>query len=222
MPRVVLARRRTVEAYLQVMTGDLNRAERVLDTAPEPPTSGVVSAGVRVAVERGDVSRARRLLEAWPDDPEPRAAAERLLWSAVLDHLEGDLQAAKTTFDAVVDAAEVEGDIGLFRAAGPHALGPARALYRDEPTPFLRTVVEAPAPTGRAAVRSVKELVEQLTEREFALMALLPTRLSNVELAERLGISVNTVKTHLKHIYRKLGVTGRTQAVTEAERLRLL
>ena len=68
----------------------------------------------------------------------------------------------------------------------------------------------------------MNDLVEQLTDREHAVLALLPTRLSNTEVAERLGVSLNTVKTHVKHIYRKLGVTRRSDAVAEAERLRLV
>jgi LuxR family maltose regulon positive regulatory protein len=50
----------------------------------------------------------------------------------------------------------------------------------------------------------------------------LPSRQSNAEIATRLGVSLNTVKTHLKHIYRKLDVVGRNEAVTAAERWHLL
>jgi LuxR family maltose regulon positive regulatory protein len=68
----------------------------------------------------------------------------------------------------------------------------------------------------------VPELVEQLTDREAMVLTLLPTRLSNAEMAERLGVSLNTLKTHIKHIYRKLAVTGRSEAVITAEHLRLI
>jgi LuxR family maltose regulon positive regulatory protein len=114
----------------------------------------------------------------------------------------------------------VEHDVGLFRVAGHHAVALARALHRRAPSPFLRAVVERP--DSPAVVRPAKELIEQLTEREATVLTLLPTRLSNIEIAEQLGVSLNTVKTHLKHIYRKLAVTGRTEAVDEAERMRLL
>jgi LuxR family transcriptional regulator, maltose regulon positive regulatory protein len=58
---------------------------------------------------------------------------------------------------------------------------------------------------------------EQLTDRELAVLRLLPTRPTNGEIAARLGVSVNTVKTHLGHIYLKLGVNGRREAVETAE-----
>jgi LuxR family maltose regulon positive regulatory protein len=80
--------------------------------------------------------------------------------------------------------------------------------------------VDRPVTAGHAI--PVKEFVEQLTEREYIVLALLPTRLSNTEIADRLGVSLNTIKTHLKHIYRKFDVVGRRDAVDTAERLRLL
>jgi LuxR family maltose regulon positive regulatory protein len=121
---------------------------------------------------------------------------------------------------AVVAEAEVEGDVGLFRAAGGAALGPARDLYRTAPTAFLRSLVDQPVGAGPA--RSVRGLVEQLTDREYMVLVHLPSRQSNAEIATRLGVSLNTVKTHLKHIYRKLDVVGRNEAVTAAERWHLL
>ena len=50
----------------------------------------------------------------------------------------------------------------------------------------------------------------------------LPSRLSNPEIAENLYVSVNTLKTHLKHIYRKLNATNRSQAIAAAEERHLL
>ena len=51
-----------------------------------------------------------------------------------------------------------------------------------------------------------------LTERELDVLRLLASGLSNVEIAEGMHLSVNTVKTHLKHVYRKLDVSNRTEA----------
>ena len=65
-------------------------------------------------------------------------------------------------------------------------------------------------------------LVEQLTERELAVLRLLPTKLSQREIAVELYVSPNTVKTHTSAIYRKLGVSDRKSAVQVARDLRLL
>ena len=96
-----------------------------------------------------------------------------------------------------------------------------RVLYRADPTPFLRSIVEHPGAVTPTR-QPVKGLVEQLTDRERMVLAYLPSRLSNAEIAAELRVSLNTLKSHLKHIYRKLGVAGRNEAIARAERLRLL
>jgi LuxR family maltose regulon positive regulatory protein len=73
-----------------------------------------------------------------------------------------------------------------------------------------------PAQAPRAA------LVEPLTERELQVLRLLVAGLSNSEIAQKLYLSAGTVKVHLKHIYGKLDVNRRTQAVARAGELNLL
>ncbi len=65
-------------------------------------------------------------------------------------------------------------------------------------------------------------LIEPLTTREIEVLGTLRSRLSNQEIADRLEISVFTVKRHTVNIYQKLAVGGRRQAVVEAERLGLI
>ena len=64
--------------------------------------------------------------------------------------------------------------------------------------------------------------IERLTSREVDVLRLLPTRLSNRGIASELFVSVNTVKSHLRGIYRKLGVTTRDQATERARQLGLI
>jgi LuxR family transcriptional regulator, maltose regulon positive regulatory protein len=65
-------------------------------------------------------------------------------------------------------------------------------------------------------------MIEPLSDRERDVLRLLPTLLSSAEMAAELFISVNTVKTHTKNIYRKLGVTSRREAITRVHELRLI
>jgi LuxR family maltose regulon positive regulatory protein len=65
-------------------------------------------------------------------------------------------------------------------------------------------------------------LVEPLTERELEVLRLLKTPLPQPEIAAQLYLSIHTVRSHVKHIYAKLGVHGRVEAVTRAEELNLL
>ena len=66
------------------------------------------------------------------------------------------------------------------------------------------------------------QLLAPLSEREHAILRYLPTLMSNTEIAGELFVSTNTVKTHVRNIYRKLGATRRRDAVDRARRLELL
>ena len=64
--------------------------------------------------------------------------------------------------------------------------------------------------------------VDPLTPQEGIILQFLPTLMSNPEIAETMHLSINTVKTHLKALYRKLGVERRRDAVVRARQLELL
>ena len=61
-----------------------------------------------------------------------------------------------------------------------------------------------------------------LSARELTVVRYLASRLTNKEIASELFVSTNTVKTHVKRIYQKLGASSRIEAVTEARRLGLI
>jgi LuxR family maltose regulon positive regulatory protein len=65
-------------------------------------------------------------------------------------------------------------------------------------------------------------LVEPLSERELEVLRLIAAGLSNQEIAQELVIAVSTVKSHINHIYGKLGAKSRTQAIAKAQTLGLL
>jgi LuxR family maltose regulon positive regulatory protein len=69
---------------------------------------------------------------------------------------------------------------------------------------------------------SPQPLVEPLSDRELDVLHLLSQGFSNTEIADRLVLSVGTVKSHAHHIYGKLGVQSRTQAIIRAKELNLL
>jgi DNA-binding NarL/FixJ family response regulator len=71
------------------------------------------------------------------------------------------------------------------------------------------------------ASQDAADPVQSLTEREIDLLRLLAEGLSNKTIAQRLSLSENTVKYHLKNILQKLGVHNRTEAATQALRLGL-
>ena len=74
---------------------------------------------------------------------------------------------------------------------------------------------------GRAGI-AASAMVDPLTTRELAVLRLVAEGLDNRAIAERMTIAVTTVKVHLNHVYAKLGVTGRREALVRARQLGLL
>jgi DNA-binding CsgD family transcriptional regulator len=93
-----------------------------------------------------------------------------------------------------------------FVRPGPDAVAAGTARIGDSPR------------SGDANCR----LPEPLTDRELEILAYLQDHATSGELAARCYVSVNTLKTHLAHIYRKLGVSGRSAAIARGRELGLL
>jgi LuxR family maltose regulon positive regulatory protein len=90
-----------------------------------------------------------------------------------------------------------------------------RAAWRV-PAEWLHRLRLAMAPTTIPDRPSMREFLEPLTERERDVLRLLPSRLTLSEIAKELYVSVNTLKFHLRVIYRKLGVNSREEAAAVA------
>jgi LuxR family maltose regulon positive regulatory protein len=200
---------------------DIEGAALAIAAHDGPRTVDVDLAEVALAVARRELMSARRIVDDIDAGSSARAAVEQTMWRAVIDDLEADGRSALEQFGVAVDAAEEEDLRRVLLDAGPDVMRLVRRQFERSPTPFLRAIVERHA-AGRSRAALVPELVEQLSDREMAVLRYLPTRLSNVEIAQWLYVSLNTVKTHLKHIYRKLGATSRADAIERAGRLGLL
>jgi len=68
----------------------------------------------------------------------------------------------------------------------------------------------------------VEPLLEPLSERELEVLRLMAAGLQKQAIADELVVVLGTVKAHINHIYQKLGVANRVQAITRARQLRLL
>jgi LuxR family maltose regulon positive regulatory protein len=228
-PPAVAARLRAAEVRSLVALGDIHRARAVFWSAvaeaedvaaagppgcPPGPPAELLHAGVQAAMADGDAVEARRLLAR------PSAAGTvpvtRLghgLWSAVVELEDGDRRRGVRLAAAVVNAAVREEHVRFFLDAGRPAERLLRILDHATPSPYIGLLLAAASEAGAAPG------AHGLSERELEVLRYLPTRLANAEIAAQLYVSLNTLKTHLRAIYRKLGVNGRAAAIRRAAEL---
>jgi LuxR family maltose regulon positive regulatory protein len=215
------------EGLLEAAAGEPETARALL----APTTAGSLAAAnalARLDLLEGEPQSARATLAAHLDGdnggPVPTRAEAWLLDALALDAL-AEHAAAARSLERSLDLAEPG---GLRRIVVTHgnAIGPLlrRHVRHDTAHPaMVGELVETIERRGRPARRAAPELLsEPLSEREQAILAYLPTMMSNQEIAGTLMISVNTVKTHLKAIYRKLDAPGRREAVHRARELSLI
>jgi LuxR family maltose regulon positive regulatory protein len=119
---------------------------------------------------------------------------------------------------AQADAARAAGDAQLANAARAEAT----ALIDAAPDPARLGASRAPSVARRPPSSRLAAAPDELSERELAVLRLLPTELSQREIGDTLYVSLNTVKSHARRIFAKLGVSSREDAVRRARELGLL
>jgi len=152
------------------------------------------------------------------------ALIQVLAVQAMLYRAEGDQSLALETLERAISLAEPGGFIRLFADWG-HAMGELlRQLHRRHVAPaYIEQILTALMPSKPvAAPLTQAALVEPLTEREQQVLALLAQGSTNKEIAARLVITVGTLKQHEAHLYQKLLVNNRFDALAKARALGLL
>jgi LuxR family maltose regulon positive regulatory protein len=178
-------------------------------------TSGKSGAGARA------LPLLLRLLEAAESGGRNGSVIEISILLALASRQEGIDEQLKHLRRAL-SLASPEGYVRVFSNEGPpmEALLKAAAKRRigtDYPNRLL-AAFGAPA----AKPKMHPDLIEALSERELDVLRLLGSDLGGPEIARELAISENTMRTHTKNIYEKLGVNSRRAAVSRAEELQLL
>jgi LuxR family maltose regulon positive regulatory protein len=215
------------EAELRIGCGDTATArtllQPIIDTVREPPPDLAVALA-RSYLYDGDHRAAARVLPDWSGTP-GGSLALRLdagLLAALAAYRGVDARRAGDILEHVLELAEPEGFRRPFTRGGP----PVRRLLANQldagtaQWSWMRDLVSS-GPEGGTAAGS-PSLVESLTGRELTVLRYLQGSMANNEIAGDLSVSVNTVKTHVRNIYRKLTVTGRREAVRRARELTLL
>ncbi|MGZ4278173.1 MAG: LuxR C-terminal-related transcriptional regulator [Solirubrobacteraceae bacterium] len=223
------------EALLRAAVGERELGRALLERAERETASSipVANALARLSLLEGDPGAARDLLAPHlgdgygaPADGAPVSvrAEAWLLDALALDAL-AEPDDAATSLERSLDLAE---PAGLSRHIIEHGNRVRPLLHRQ-----VRYGTAHPAMVGEA-LETIEQrgsegsrpvavlLAEPLSERERAILRYLPTMMSNHEIAAELFVSVNTVKTHLKAIYRKLDASGRREAVQRGRALGLM
>lgn len=208
-----------LEASLWLRDGDVDRCRMMRRNLPDGRLTALLD--VRLALASGQLKEARTLLEDY--EPTARSLQERI--SACLLKARTELPTDETTAAEELHWAIALGRRERFVQVFAEDVGELEHLIRrltaDTDDLYLFNLLAAiaePVPDPPSS----PTLTEPLSTREQIVLRYLPTALSNQDIAEELHMSVNTLKTHLKSIYRKLGASSRLEAVAVARKNRLL
>jgi LuxR family maltose regulon positive regulatory protein len=216
----------------QVRLGHLDQAGQALAALPGPERGSApmrnALAVLRLAQQRPDAAAAA--LAPVLDGSVPLVNAhlwevQAFLLEAMARDAQHDQAAARRALEHALDLAQPEGLLFPFLLDPvPALLGRHRRLGTAH-GPLIAQALNllgAAAGPGHAAAPGAPKLTEPLSQGELRVLRYLPTKLSVPEIADQLYLSVNTVKTHLRHVYGKLGAHRRHEAVEQARALGLL
>jgi LuxR family maltose regulon positive regulatory protein len=160
-----------------------------------------------------------RLLKVAEADGRHGSVNEILVLQALAREAYGDRDRAVAILRRVLLATEAEGHVRLFLDEG----APMEALLRAaDVSRVAPSRVTSLLPAAADAAPEAPALLEPLSDRELEVLRLLATELSGPEIARQVFVSVNTLRTHTKHIFAKLDVNTRRAAVRRAADLGLL
>jgi LuxR family maltose regulon positive regulatory protein len=213
----------------QVRLGDPQGAEETLQWIAG---DGLVRAEARIPAAAVELARERpeAALELLAPVIEQEAPALNRRWAVVhallfdaLAHAQlGDARAREESLERALELAEPEGLIL------PFATAPVEELLREHPghrtahATFIAEILDVLAGGSAARRGDHGPQLDELSGAELRVVRFLPTNLKAPEIAAELFVSTNTVRTHLRHIYAKLGAHGRAEAVARARELQIL
>ena len=218
----LLARADEAEALLRLSLGDL-RTPAQLATALPPASRAMLHA--RIALAAGDHHTAHQHLHApaLTSLPPRQALIRQILLAAA--SIERADPMTPSTLGSVLHAARGEGFLNTVVTTAPQVTSYLiEHATQLRPDPFVKQLIDAAVEVhvGQPdSPRPRRGLAEPLTAAEQRILELLPTS-TYLQMADTLAVSRNTVKTHLRSIYQKLGATSRSQAIERAVELRLL
>jgi LuxR family maltose regulon positive regulatory protein len=213
-----------LDAEIALAAGDVREAAAALASLPGS-ADGQELIRARLALADGDYDSACRLAAACTEAASPRERITALLVVAVSRRRLGAASGeVAELLERSLLAGQPHGTYRPYLDGGPAVRSVvATAVPPTSPAAaFAGRIMERFACQLPGAASARGEGGQALSESELAVLRLLPTYLTNQEIAASLFLSVNTVKTHLRSVYHKLGVTSRREAIAHGRRQQLL
>ncbi len=201
-----------LESRAYAAAGDVQAAVAAARRAHPASRPDAAAALARAWLAANDYQAARRALDTAAEASTPvpeQARLEGWLVDARLSYVTGNSARGRRSLEHAL------------RLGRPEQLRLPFALERTEPGRASLASAMIPA-QGALAGEAATLIIEPLTERERETLRHLSEMLSTAEIAAEMYISVNTVKSHLRSVYRKLSATHRNEAVRRARQLELI
>jgi LuxR family transcriptional regulator, maltose regulon positive regulatory protein len=214
--------------HVLVRLGELERAEQALGDLGEPERergeTRTALAALRLA--QGDPHAATVALAPVLDGSAPLIRRTWLVGAFLLEAIArdalGDPAAAERALECALDLAEPEGLLLFFLLQPAPGLLQRHARHPTAHPSLIAEILDLLAGKTPAPAAGRQAPLEPLSSSEIRVLRYLPTNLSQPEIANELHVSRNTIRTHMTHLYAKLGTHSRTEAVERARGLGLL
>ncbi|GCF06550.1 LuxR C-terminal-related transcriptional regulator [Dictyobacter arantiisoli] len=227
---------RTARQWLAQSTPEL------CDSMPVYEKESWIKAHARLLIDQTQSQAAQQLLKSAyqiaHEQGRTESAIALLILLTLAYHMEGNTQYTLQTLEQALILAEPNGYTRIFVDEGDVMAALLTELYSryqrrtvSEPQNialgYLYTLLtifgaDAKPPLWLVSQENDDILIDRLSEREYMVLGLIAEGLSNQEIAQKLVVTVSTIKTHLNNIYAKLHVHTRLQAVTRAYDLGVL
>jgi LuxR family transcriptional regulator, maltose regulon positive regulatory protein len=190
-------------------SGEIRIAAAAVLLAQDDPHAAIVALE---PVLTGSVTPARR---TWP--------VAAFLLGAIAREALGDPAAAERALERALDLAEPEGTVWYFLLHPAPDLLKRHARHRTTHASLITDILDLLAGRELASPPAVRpSLRESLSDSELRVLRYLPTNLTAPEIAREVSVTRNTVKTHMRNLYAKLGTHSRAESVDRARALGLL
>ena len=242
-PHLLVRRVRALQLQAMVRLGETERAERAIAELGEQERDRgqirIATAVLRLAQDHphAAISALAPVLDGSAPVTGSTWLAQAFMLEATARDALGDPAAAGRAMERALDLAEPDGTLSAFLIHPVPALLERHARRSTRHAALISEILDllprdqrGPAGHGEMAssrtraglAGSAPRLTEPLSQGEIRVLRYMPTNLSTPEIARELSLSVHTIRTHVRHLFAKLGAHRRTEAVARARALGLL